>query len=98
MLPSFYLKKSFDPILCVFQERLKRTQEGQRRKQETEKIGKKCCKGRSNQNKLSSLKLKPSPPFSPKRRRTSLKRALVQWRPSLAAILAQARSNAANLA
>jgi len=27
MLPSFDLKKSFDPILCVFQERLKRTQE-----------------------------------------------------------------------
>jgi len=27
MLPSFELKKSFDPILCVFQERLKRTQE-----------------------------------------------------------------------
>jgi len=27
MLPSLELKKSFDPILCVFQERLKRTQE-----------------------------------------------------------------------
>jgi len=53
MLPSFDLRKSFDPILCVFQERLKRTQEEWRRKQETEKIEKKCCQGRSNQSILA---------------------------------------------
>ncbi|QCD94397.1 hypothetical protein DEO72_LG5g2480 [Vigna unguiculata] len=52
----------------------------------------------SLKTKACSPKLKPLPPFSPKRRRTSLKRALMQWRPSLAAILAQARSNDANLA
>jgi len=56
MLPSFDLKKSFDPILCVFQEKLKRTQEEQRRKQEIEKIGKKGCQGRSNQNMLAQAK------------------------------------------
>ncbi|QCE15174.1 hypothetical protein DEO72_LG11g2183 [Vigna unguiculata] len=43
-------------------------------------------------------KLKPLPPFSLKRRRLSLKREFVQWSPSLAAILVQASSDAANLA
>ncbi|QCE03037.1 hypothetical protein DEO72_LG8g1055 [Vigna unguiculata] len=52
----------------------------------------------SLKTKAFSLKLKPLPPFSLKRRRISLKREFVQWRLSLAAILAQASSDAANLA
>ncbi|QCE10850.1 hypothetical protein DEO72_LG10g2082 [Vigna unguiculata] len=53
---------------------------------------------KSLKTKACSPKLKSLPSFSPKHHRTSLKRAIVQWRPSLAAILAQARSDAANLA
>jgi len=45
-----------------------------------------------------SLKPKPQPLFSLKRRKLSLKREFVQWRPSFAAILAQASSEAAILA
>ncbi|QCD79338.1 hypothetical protein DEO72_LG1g2977 [Vigna unguiculata] len=52
----------------------------------------------SLKTKAFSPKPKPLPPFSLKRRRISLKREFVQWRPSLAAILAQASSDAANLA
>jgi len=52
----------------------------------------------SLKTKAFSPKLKPLPPFLLKRRRLSLKREFVQWRPSLATILAQASSDAANLA
>jgi len=63
------------------------------RNEETEE---KLC--RVAQTKAISPKRELGPPISPKRRRISPKRELVQWRSSFAATLAQARFEAANLA
>ena len=54
MLPSFDLKKSFDPILCNFQVNYNRRREEQkkseRRNEETEK---KLCRIAQNQSMLA---------------------------------------------
>ena len=100
-LPSFCWKEVTWSLFCV-NFRYNRVEKGKNLRGAKEKARKRENReemlSKSLKTKACSPKLKSLPPFSPKRRRTSLKRAIVQWRPSLAAILAQARSDAANLA